>query len=90
MGAARGIAKLDERGRLVLPAEYRRRLGLKPGDEVAISEDGPALRIESRRDAARSLIGIAGSLGPRSSLDDLRQLRREQRATEDADASHGS
>jgi AbrB family looped-hinge helix DNA binding protein len=73
---------------LVLPAELRRRLGLKSGDEVAITEepDG-ALRIESRLAAARALIGLAGSLD-HSSLEDLRAIRREQaRAENEAAAS---
>lgn len=83
MSTGRGKARLDERGRLVLPAELRRRLGLNAGDEVAITEepDG-ALRIESRLAAARALIGLAGSLD-HSSLDDLRATRLEQARAED-------
>ena len=80
-----GIARLDERGRLVLPAEYRRRLGLKPGDEVAITEEEGVLRVETRKAAARSLIGLAGPAGSRSPLEDLRELRRHQLESEDAD-----
>jgi AbrB family looped-hinge helix DNA binding protein len=84
MSRSSGIARLDEKGRLVLPAEYRRRLGLKPGDEVAITEEEGVLRVESRRAAARSLIGLAGAAGSRSPLEDLRELRRDQRESEDA------
>jgi AbrB family looped-hinge helix DNA binding protein len=82
MSTVRGTARLDERGRLVLPAELRRRLGLNAGDEVAITEEADgALRIESRLAAARALIGLAGSLD-HSSLDDLRAVRREQAESE--------
>jgi AbrB family looped-hinge helix DNA binding protein len=90
MTTVRGTARLDERGRLVLPAELRRRLGLKAGDEVAITEepDG-ALRIESRLAAARALIGLAGTLD-HSSLDDLRAIRLEQARAEDAAATTGT
>lgn len=80
-----GIARLDEKGRLVLPAEYRRRLGLRPGDEVAITEAEGVLRVETRNAAARSLIGLAGPAGSRSTLDDLRELRQHQRESEDRD-----
>jgi AbrB family looped-hinge helix DNA binding protein len=78
-----GRARLDEKGRLVLPAEYRRRLGLKPGDEVAITEEEGVLRVESRKTAARSLIGVAGATGSRSTLEDLRELRQRQLESED-------
>src|ERR1035441_1422837 len=84
------IARLDEKGRLVLPAEYRRRLGLKPGDEVAITEEEGGLRIETRKAAARSLIGLAGPAGSRSTLDDLRELRQHQRESEDRDLEGSS
>src|SRR5258708_11068640 len=79
-----GTVRLDARGRLVLPLELRRRLGLEAGDQVRISE-GPegVLRIETGRAAARALIGSAGAPGS-GALEDLRDERREQlRAEED-------
>ena len=82
----RGTARLDERGRLVLPAEMRRRLGLEAGDVVSITEeDDGVLRVESRRAAARALLGIAGS-SDQSSLEDLKADRRRQLEAEDKDA----
>ncbi len=86
MSRLSGNTRLDDRGRLVLPADFRKRLDLKPGDEVTISEEsGGSLRIVSRRTAARGLIGLAGSAGS-SVLDDLAADRREQAAAEEADA----
>jgi bifunctional DNA-binding transcriptional regulator/antitoxin component of YhaV-PrlF toxin-antitoxin module len=68
----------------------RRRLGLQAGDEVKISEDADGvLRIESRRAAARALIGSAGR-SKRSVIDELRLERRQQAAAEDQDAERGS
>ena len=90
MSALSGIVRLDEKGRLVLPAEYRRRLGVRPGDEVSITEDAGVLRVESRAAAARALIGLAGPAGPRSPLDDLKDLRREQAASEDEEVARVS
>ena len=38
-------AQLGGAGRLVIPAEYRRRLGIKPGDEVVLVLDDDEVRI---------------------------------------------
>ena len=74
-------------GDLVLPADFRDRLGPEAwNDEVRISEESDSsLRIESRRTAAHALIGLAGSLD-HSVLEDLAADRREQAASEEADA----
>lgn len=90
MTDAGGIARLDERGRLVLPVELRRRLGLRAGDEVRITEEADgALRVESRRAAARALIGSAGRMKG-SAVEELRAERRRQAAAEDRDATRSS
>ena len=90
MAGVSGIARLDERGRLVLPAAFRRRLGLRAGDEVKISEvaDG-VLRVESCRAAARALIGSAGRMKG-SAVEELRAERRRQAAAEDQAAQRGA
>ncbi len=81
-----GTARLDDRGRLVLPADFRTRLGLKPGDKVTISEESDgSLRVQSRRSAAHALIGLAGSLD-HSAVEDLAADRREQAAAEERTA----
>jgi AbrB family looped-hinge helix DNA binding protein len=85
-----GTARLDERGRLVLPVAMRRRIGLQAGDEVRISEEADGvLRIESRRAAARALVGSAGR-AERSVVDELLAERRAEAAAEDRDADDGS
>lgn len=85
MASVSGTVRLDERGRLLLPAALRHRLGMRPGDELVLSEEaGGALRLESRRSAARALIGLAGSLD-HSAVDDLRTERRHDMSTEQAD-----
>jgi AbrB family looped-hinge helix DNA binding protein len=82
MDKLNGTARLDSRGRLVLPVEIRRRLGLLPGDEVNISGDSDGvLRVETRRAAARALIGIAGSGAP-SAVQELRADRQRERSIE--------
>ncbi len=74
----------------MLPAELRRRLGLRAGDEVRISEQADGvLRVESRRAAARALIGSAGR-AQRSAVEELRAERRRQAAAEDQDTQRRS
>ena len=47
--------KLREGGRLVIPAEYRKALGIKPGDEVLLTlEDGEIRVVSTRQAVARS------------------------------------
>lgn len=81
-----GTGRLDDRGRLVLPADFRHQVGLRPGDEVrmTVEADG-GLRIVSRRAAARALIGLAGA-SSQSASELLREDRALQVAAEDADA----
>jgi AbrB family looped-hinge helix DNA binding protein len=86
MKGSSGTARIDDRGRLVLPAEFRRRLGLSTGDEVRLSIDGDgAVRLENRRAAAHALIGLAGS-SSQSAVELLRDDRRVQAGAEEADA----
>ncbi|RLI18918.1 hypothetical protein DRO49_01600, partial [Candidatus Bathyarchaeota archaeon] len=53
MGVERGITRRDERGRIVIPKEYRERLGLRPEQEFLIEIRGdelilkPAVSVET-------------------------------------------
>ncbi len=77
-----GKARLDDRGRLVLPVELRRRMGLRAGDELSIREEADGvLRVESPRAAARALIGTAGSVTG-SVVEELHAERRREAAAE--------
>ena len=46
--------RLGENGRIVIPAEFRKLLGLKIGDPLVVRLDEDGLRIESRRAAVRA------------------------------------
>ncbi len=35
------FTKVDEKGRMILPNEIRRKMGIRPGDEFAVDELGP-------------------------------------------------
>lgn len=74
----RYTVQLGARGRIVLPAEVRRRLDLKEGDRLVLVEDGPrTLRLIGARDLVEQL---RGSLRPwtegRSLVDELSAERR--------------
>lgn len=51
---------MGEGGRLVIPAEYRKALGLEPGDPVVLALEGNEVRLATPRQAvkhAQSLVG---------------------------------
>jgi AbrB family looped-hinge helix DNA binding protein len=77
---------VGERGRLVLPAQLRRRLDLQPGDRlVIITEPDGGFRVVSAREQARRLYGLYRELAGGGSLaDDLVAERREEARREDA------
>lgn len=47
----RTTTKIDRHGRVVIPVEYRRVLGMREGDEVTIQLDDGAVRILTRASA---------------------------------------
>ncbi len=73
------------RGRLVLPAEVRKRLSLEEGDSVVLSvEDDGSLRIRSLREQVIRGLGIFQDLAPGTSLaQELIDDRREEARRED-------
>lgn len=71
---------LGARGRLVLPASLRERLGLKEGDRLVLTvETDGSLRLVSLREQVRKLQGLFKDIAPGTSLaDELIQERREE------------
>lgn len=55
-------SKLSSKGQLVIPAEIRRRLRLRLGTEVTISEDKGRLVIEQRRQTFEDVFKFQGIL----------------------------
>jgi AbrB family looped-hinge helix DNA binding protein len=45
--------RIAEGGRIVIPAEYRRALGIKKGDEVTVSLEDDSLRVITPAQAVR-------------------------------------
>jgi len=71
--------RVSESGRVVLPAAFRKALGIKPGDEVVGSVQGDELRIKTlRRRIAQAQRRVRRYVKPGVSLaDELIAERRE-------------
>lgn len=76
--------KVAEGGRIVIPAAYRKALGIKTGDEVLLKLDGDSLRIYSRAQAVRLAQKIVRKYVPEgvSLVDELLLERRQEAANE--------
>jgi AbrB family looped-hinge helix DNA binding protein len=74
---------LGRQGRLVIPADVRRALGLTPGDLLHLRLVGRRLVLERRQDAVAELRGLAAKVGKdRSLVDELLAERRLAASTE--------
>jgi AbrB family looped-hinge helix DNA binding protein len=73
-----------EGGRIVLPAQYRRALGIEVGDEIVLRLEGDELRLLTRRQAIREAQELIGRYVPagRSLVDELIEERRREAADE--------
>ena len=82
MGAQR--AKLAEGGRLVIPAEFRRRLRLNPGDNVVLDLRDGELRVRSLRRAIERAQALVSQFVPEdvSLSEELIRDRRAEAARE--------
>lgn len=78
----RATVVLGGQGRLVVPAEARRELGLEPGDQLMLHTEGSRIVLERRRDAAKRLRGLFASTETEGSVDELLDERRGAASTE--------
>lgn len=72
--------RLNDSGRIVIPAEMRRKLGIGAGDTVLLTLEGDVLKIESYRSRVRRVQeSLAKYIPPgRSLADELIAERREE------------
>lgn len=71
---------LSQGGRIVIPADYRKALGLKPGDDVVLVLEGNEMRLVTPHQAvkrAQSLVRKFVSKG-RALADELIKERRQE------------
>ncbi len=76
--------KIADGGRLIIPAEHRRQLGLEIGDEVIVRVEGGELRILTRAEAVkRAQEKVRRHIkGSRSLVDELSAERRAEAGRE--------
>jgi AbrB family looped-hinge helix DNA binding protein len=74
--------RLGPQGRLVVPAELRRELGLDEGAELAIRSDGRRLILEPRAEVLRRLRRRFAAAGDVSLADLLSAARDDEARTE--------
>ncbi len=76
--------KVDRHGRVVIPAEYRRALGLREGDAVMVQLDDGELRVLTRAQAIRRAQELLAPYlaGTGSLADELIAERRAEAARE--------
>jgi AbrB family looped-hinge helix DNA binding protein len=77
--------QVGARGRLVLPAATRDRLGVKTGDRMVLTvEADGSVRLRTFADVARATKGIFADIQPHRRLSDelIRERRREARREE--------
>jgi AbrB family looped-hinge helix DNA binding protein len=81
----RGKARVNQQGRIVIPAECRSAAGIKPGDEVLIESVGEGeLRLRTRRQAIKTAQSIVARRVPKSRdlVAELITKRREEAGRE--------
>jgi len=86
-GSAAHLVALGQRGRLVLPAELRKSLGLRAGDQLVVEMDEHSIRLTPRTLLAQRDRGafVQFTQRGRSLVDELLEERRAE-AARDLDA----
>lgn len=77
---AKVLTKLGEGGRLVIPAEYRKALGIDTGDELVLVLEERTMRVLTPREAIRRAQALVRSYIPegRSLSEELISERRRE------------
>ena len=76
------VVVMGGQGRLVVPVEVRRGLGLQAGDELVLHTEGGRIVLERRRDAASRLLGLYASPATAGAVEELLAERRSAAALE--------
>ncbi len=77
-------SKIGQSGRVVIPGEYRRKLGLRSGDEIILHLDDEGLHLYTPAQAVARAQALVRRYVPggRSLSDELISERREETARE--------
>lgn len=76
--------RVTQGGRIVIPAEMRRRLGIEVGEDVSIALDGESLRIVTQKESIKRAQELVRKMIPEdvSLVDELIADRRREAANE--------
>jgi AbrB family looped-hinge helix DNA binding protein len=79
MNETESLSRINENGRVVIPAAFRRALGMQPGDAVVLRVENNELRITTLRQRLQRAQQIVRNHIPRkvSLVDELIAERRE-------------
>lgn len=82
---------LDPQGRVVIPADVRRGLGLSPGEPLVVRVEDGRLIMEKRENVMRRLRARFAKIPPQVSLaDELIADRRREVSQEATEENHGA
>ena len=73
------VVRMSENGRVVIPAEIRKQLGLTPGEPITLTVEGQELRLMTRRARIRAAQESAARYLPKG-VDQVAELIAERRA----------
>jgi AbrB family looped-hinge helix DNA binding protein len=76
-------ARMDSRGRVTIPAEIRRKFGIKPGTKLIVREEEGRIVVTTFAQYVRSLRGVLRGKGL---IERLREERRSERLRENEQA----
>lgn len=76
--------KVTQGGRIVIPADMRRRLGIEIGEDVSIALDGESLRILTQKESIKRAQALVRKFVPKgvSLVDELIADRRREASNE--------
>ena len=74
------LARIDKTGRLLIPSQFRKELGFRPGSEVLLRSQDGELRVYTRNRAVRRIQAWAQKLAPpgTSIVDEFLAERKEE------------
>ena len=73
-----GKARVDEAGRIVIPAEFRKALGIKPGDGMSMIIEDDGIKLMTMEQVVKWAQKGLGLPVPYSLVDELLRERREE------------
>lgn len=78
------VTIIAKSGRIVIPAQYRKALGIKPGDEVILALEDTGVRLYTRRQAVKDAQALVRQYVPlgRNLSQELVEERRLEAASE--------